>query len=94
MTHAAEVAFALFAYVGGEEDRDGRGDFGEAESGSNGEESGESGGVVADAGSEDARGVGLFDGITGGSGGEDGVEMRGEEDAGQDFFVGRGFVGR
>ncbi len=52
VTHAAEVAFALFAYVGGEEDGDGWGDVGVAEGGGDGEESGEAGGVVADAGGE------------------------------------------
>ena len=36
MAHAAEVAFALFAYVGGEEDGDGRGDVGVAEGGGDG----------------------------------------------------------
>ena len=54
MTHAAEVALAFFAYVGGEEDGDGRGDVGVAEGGGDSEEGGEAGGVVADAGSVDA----------------------------------------
>ena len=43
---------------------------------------GRAGGVVADAGSEDAGGVGIFDGIAGGSGGEYGVQVGGEKDAG------------
>src|SRR5271170_2283653 len=85
MTHAAEVAFALFAYVGSEEDRDGWGDVGVAKGGGDGEESGEAGGVVADAGGEDAGGVGGFDGVDEGVGGEDGVEVGGEEDAGTGF---------
>ena len=82
VTHAAEVAFALFAYVGGEEDGDGWGDVGVAEGGGDGEQSGEAGGVVADAGSVDAGGVFFFDGFDGGAGGEDGVEVGGEENAG------------
>ena len=82
MTHAAEVAFALFAYVGGEEDGDGWGDFGVLERGGDGEQRGESGAVVADAGGVDAGGVLFFDWFDGRVGGEDGVEMGGEEDAG------------
>ncbi len=66
MTHAAEVAFAFFAYVGGEEDGDGWGDVGVAEGGGDGEEAGEAGGVVADAGGVDAGAVGVFDGLAGG----------------------------
>jgi hypothetical protein len=83
--HSAKVAFAFFAYVGGEEDGDGWGDVGVAEGGGDGEESGEAGGVVADAGGEDAGGVGGFDGVDGGVGGEDGVEVGGEENAGTGF---------
>ena len=86
-------SLALFAYVYGEEDGDGWGDFGEANGGGDGEETGESGGVVADAGSEDAGGVWIFDGIADGSGGEDGVEMCGEEDAGLGGVDSVGFVG-
>jgi len=93
MTHAAKVAFALFAYVGGEEDGDGWGDVGEAEGGGDGEESGESGGVVADAGGEDAGGVVGFEWVDEGVGGEDGVEVRGEEDAGGCYFGGGGWGG-
>ena len=65
VTHAAEVAFAFFAYVGGEEDGDGWCDVGVAECGGDGEEGGEAGGVVADAGSVDAGGVVVFDGFEG-----------------------------
>ena len=82
VTHAAEVAFAFFAYVGGEEDGDGRGDVGVAEGGGDGKKAGEAGGVVADARGVDARAVLFFDGFDGGVGGEDCVEMGGEEDAG------------
>ena len=55
VTHAAEVAFAFFAYVRGEEDGDGWSDVGVAKSGGDGEQSGEAGGVVADAGAEMRR---------------------------------------
>ena len=79
VTHAAEIAFAFFAYVRGEEDGDGGGDVGVAKCGGDGEKSGEAGGVVADAGSVDARAVFFFDGFDGGVGGEDGVEVGGEE---------------
>ena len=44
------------------------------------EQSGEAGGVVADAGGEDAGAVLVFGGFGGGAGGEDGVEVGGEED--------------
>ena len=81
VTHAAEVAFAFFAYVGGEEDGDGWGDFGEAQGGGDGEEAGEAGGVVADAGGVDARALFFFGGFDGRVGGEDGIEMGREEDA-------------
>ena len=54
MAHAAEVAFAFFAYVGGEEDGDGGSEFGVAQGGGDAEQGGEAGGVVADAGGEDA----------------------------------------
>ena len=80
VAHAAEVAFAFFAYVGGEEDGDGWGDVGVAEGGGYGEQAGESGDVVADAGGVDAVGVGGFDGFAVGAFGEDGVEVGGEED--------------
>ena len=82
MAHAAEVAFALFAYVGSEENGDGGSDVGVAEGRGYGEESGETGAVVADAGSEDAGRVVLLGGLGEGAGGEDGVEVCGEEDAG------------
>jgi hypothetical protein len=80
VAHAAEVAFAFFAYVGGEEDGDGWGDAGVTEGGSDSKQGGEASGVVADAGSVDAGAVGGFDGLEGGAGGEDGVEVGGEED--------------
>ena len=80
VAHAAEVAFAFFAYVGGEEDGDGWGDFGVTQCGGDGEEAGEAGGVVADAGGVDAMGAFFFDGVDGGVGGKDGVEVGGEED--------------
>ena len=82
MTHATEVAFAFFTYVGGEEDGDGRGDVGIAQGGDDGEEGGQAGAVVADAGGVDAGSVVLFEGLNEGAGGEDGVEVGGEEDAG------------
>ncbi len=81
MAHAAEIAFALFAYVCGEEDGNGSAELGVAESGGEAKQRGEAGGVVAGSGSEDA-GV-LLDGFGGGFGGKDGVEMRGEEDNGR-----------
>ena len=59
MAHAAEVALAFFAYVGGEEDGHGRGDsrlgLSAVQRGGDGEQSGEAGGVVAGSGAEDAR---------------------------------------
>ena len=82
VTHAPEVAFAFFAYVGGEEDGDGWGDVRVTEGGGDSKECGETGGVVADAGGVDARGVFEFDGVAIGSGGEDGVEVGRDEDAG------------
>jgi len=84
VSHAAEVALAFFAYVGGEEDGDGWGDVGVAEGGGYGQQAGESGDVVADAGSLDSMGVGGFAGLAVGAFGEDGVEMGGEEDDGGD----------
>jgi hypothetical protein len=80
MTHAAEVAFAFFSYVGCEEDGDGWGDVGVAKGCGEGEECGEAGAVVADAGSVDDGGVFLFDGFDGSVDGEDCVEVGGEED--------------
>jgi hypothetical protein len=82
MTHAAEVALAFFAYVGGEEDGDWGLDAGVTEGGGDGEEAGEAGGVVADAGSEDAGAAGVFDWVAGCAGAEDGVEVSGDEEAG------------
>jgi hypothetical protein len=83
VAHAAEVTFAFFAYVGGEEDGDWRLDVGVAKGGGEGEQGGEACGVIADAGGEDAWGFGIFDGVTGGSCGEDGVEVGGDEEAGR-----------
>ena len=80
VTHAAEVAFAFFAYVGGEEDGDGWNDVGVTQGCGYGEESGQAGGVVADAWCLDYGGVFLFDGVDLGFDGEDCVEMGGEED--------------
>ena len=68
-------------------------DVGVAERGGDGEQGGEAGGVVADAGSEDA-GVSLSSmGSHGGAGGEDGVEVGGEEDAGEVRARARSSVG-
>jgi len=78
MAHAAEVAFALFPDVGGEEDRNGGGEFGVPHGGGEAEQAGEAGGVVAGSGSEDP-GVDLG-GLSGSSRGKDGVEVGGEED--------------
>jgi len=82
VAHASEVAFAFFAYIGGEEDGDRRGNVRVAECGGDSQEGGEAGSVVADAGSIDACGVFEFDGIAVGSSGEDGVEMCRDEDTG------------
>ena len=86
VAHAAEVPLAFFADIGGKEDWCGRGNGGEAESGDKGEQGGEAGAVVGDAGGEVTRGLGGVFG--GGFGGEDGVEVGGDENAG------RGWVGR
>jgi hypothetical protein len=82
MTHAAEIAFSFFAYVGGEEDGDGRCDVGVAKSGGDGEQAGEASGVVADAGGVDACAVFFFDGFDESVGGEDGVKVSGEQKTG------------
>ena len=76
----AEVAFAFFADVGGEEDGDGRDEFGVTEGGGEGEQGREASGVVTGAGGEDARAV--FGGGAGGAGGEDSVEVGREEEHG------------
>ena len=80
MTHAAEVALAFFANVGGKEDRDSGHEAGVAKSGGEAKQGGQAGGVVAGSGSEDA-GAG-FGGFGGDGGGEYGVEVGGEEDVG------------
>ena len=65
VTHAAEIAFALFAYIGGEDDGDGWGDLRVTEGRGNGEKSGEAGSVVADSGGERCGGCLFFGGIMG-----------------------------
>jgi hypothetical protein len=80
VTHAAQVAFALLAHVGGKEDRDGGGRGAWLQGGRQAEQGGQAGGVVACAGGKNA-GV-LLEGFGGGGGGEDGVEVGGEEDVG------------
>ena len=87
VAHAAEVALAFLAYIGCEEDGDGWFDVGVVECGGHGEEAGESGGVVADAGSGDAGGVRVFGGLTKGVDGKDGVEMGREEDTGNGCWL-------
>jgi len=82
MAHAAEVALALFPYIGDEEDGDGRGDVGKAEGCSDAQKRGEAGDVVADAGGIDASAVGHLRGLAVRTGREDGVEVGGEEYAG------------
>ena len=82
MAHAAEVALAFFADVGGEEDGDGRGEsgfgLGEAQGGGDGEQGGEAGAVVGGAGAEEPA-VFVVVGCSR-CPGEDGVEVGGEED--------------
>ena len=78
--HAAEVSFSFFAYIGGEEDGDGWGEVGVTERGGDGEEAGEAGDVVADAGGVDAVGVFGFEGFAVGACGEDCVEVGRDED--------------
>jgi hypothetical protein len=80
--HAAEIAFALFAYVRGKEDGNGRCDIGVAKGRRNAEQTSESGSVVADAGSVDARAVTSLTRLARGSGREDGIKVSGEKDAG------------
>ena len=81
VAHAAEVSFAFFANVGGEEDGAGWGDLGVGEGGGEGEESGEAGGVVAGSGGEDFLIVFLRGAV--GDGGKDCVEVGGDEDDGR-----------
>ena len=78
VTHAAEVALAFFADVGGEEESERRLDAGETKGGDSSEECGESGSVVAASRAEDA-GSFLFGGGVD-AGGKDGVEVGGEDD--------------
>lgn len=82
--HAAEVAVAFFADVG---DEDGGG--GEAAEGGRrfhgadeGEEAGEAGAVVADAGADEGA-VGFGADVVGGAGGENGIEVSGDGDVGR-----------
>ena len=77
MAHAAEVAFALFANVGGEEHGDGRGDVGIAEGRGDGKKARESGGVVADARGVDTGAVFFFDRFDNSASGEDRVQVGG-----------------
>ncbi len=71
MTHAAEVALAFFAYVGGEEDGDGCGGcWRSGGAAAMARMGGEAGAVVADAGGVDAGGVVLFEGLDEGAGGK------------------------
>ncbi len=82
--HAAEIAFAFFADVGDEENAAARVDLGFLTGARDGDEGGEAGAVVGDAGAEEASAF-VANFYVGGRG-EDGVEMGGEDD---DFF----FVG-
>ncbi len=82
MAHAAQVADALFADVCGEEDGDGWLDLGVTERGGEGEQTGEAGGVVADAGSLDTGAVGRLARLAGDTCREDGVEVGGEQETG------------
>ena len=77
MAHAAEVAFALFANVGGEEHRDGRDDVGIAEGRGDGKKARESRGVVADARGVDTGAVFFFDRFDNSASGEDRVQVGG-----------------
>jgi len=76
--HAAEVAFALFAYVA-ERELGWWGDVGVMQGGGDGEKGGEASGVVADAGGVDS-GVSFSSVGSMGWRREDGVEVGGEED--------------
>ncbi len=77
VAHAAEVAFALFADVGGEDDGGYGFDTGLDEGGGDGKERGEARTVVAGTGAKDAGAV--FAGATIGAGRKDGVEVGAEE---------------
>ena len=80
VAHAAEIAFAFFADVCGEDDGDGRSDVGEAEGSGEAEQGGEAGAVVAGAWGVEAGAI--FARGAGGAGGEDGVEVGGDEEDG------------
>ena len=58
MSHATEITLAFFAYIGTEEDGDGRHDAGVTKGGGDAKERGEASAVIADAGSLDAGAVG------------------------------------
>src|SRR5712672_4023030 len=79
--HAAEIAFAFFADVGDEEDAAARVDLGSLTGARDGDEGGEAGAIVGDAGAEKTSAF-VADFYVGGRW-EDGVKMRGEYD---DFF--------
>ncbi len=84
MAHAAEIAFAFFAHVSEDDERDGQLDLRVDERVGEGEQTGEAGSVVAGAGRVEAEN-GIFSGNGGNEGrggGEDGIEMRGEDDDG------------
>jgi hypothetical protein len=78
---SAEIAFTLFAHVGGEKDGDGGSQLGVAHARGKGKQPGEAGGVVASSGSHDAGFE--FDGLDGQFGGENGVQVGGEQDEGR-----------
>ena len=80
--HAAKIAFAFFADVGDEENRAARLDAGFVNGARDGDEAGEAGAVVGDAGSVEAIAVAAD--FYFGAGRENGVEMSGEH---HDFFV-------
>ena len=81
--HAAEIAFALFADVGDEKNGAARLDSGFVNGAGDGDEAGEAGSVVGDAGRVQA--VAVAADFNFGAWRENGVEMRGEH---HDFFVG------
>ena len=78
MTDAAQVALALLADVGEEEQGEGQFDAGVDQGVSEGQQASQAGAVVAGAGGLDA--VAVDDGDDFGSGGKDGVEVGGEDD--------------
>jgi hypothetical protein len=78
MADAAEIAIAFFADVGDEEEREGGDDSELMKCGGEGPERGESGAVVADAGTEQAGMLAAY--IESGGCGEDGVEVGADSD--------------